>query len=643
MNYYKKISQCICVVLIVIFGAGNLAQAGDNSGFIGNWAGNTNNAAGRGAGVEVHVWETKKKQLAGVSYYGGPKCVGYLTQVKDTTPMIELREEIVSGSGCKQVETVSAMIFNSKYLMLQWKDAGNSAVLSSTLRKIAVSEPMQKVIALYRDGKQQAQQKLQQQAVAQVSQQTNINALVHEVLHGKASYQDYFVESALIGAWRGTVYDNTGSYPLEIAMWPGRVFGYHKIVGYIRSLDKTCVREVIVDNDSEQHMIGIGSQSLQFGTDNCDAQNKIENLLSAYGFVKLAGGGNTFRIYYSMRASTDASQPSPCLEALAQEGCYALAVFNRDKVSEAMQEIIAKSPSTMFSGPDSSVVAVLSSGESAPNTMQKDFLANAQQNVAITQQYLEADRRNLELRHKKNTENKPPINNEPDKSSREAKEYQKYLARPPKQYDGPFNDLSGGQYLNAIYLEDFEEAIRQDKQFGYKLKEPAKTQAILLGALAKIVPYRQISDAADAMEHIEDHVTLGVPVIVTYMRNYKTTSERCLTDGAVEFTITTTTDDRVMKDELGNEMWRVPGNSYDTMYSVNKEFADAFRAHGTQDPATAGSMIGDAMYTDGKQTQIVRGVRQMMDKFPCDSPVIKQMEKRMLEFLDFRNNRSLNN
>lgn len=188
-----------------------------------------------------------------------------------------------------------------------------------------------------------------------------------------------------------------------------------------------------------------------------------------------------------------------------------------------------------------------------------------------------------------------------------------------KEEFAPFTRLEGGEYLNAIYSGDLAELRRQDSVYVGNLQ------------MATMQFMGPKDFRTKLLNEKYERISLSTPVLATYLFNYQRLSAACLADDAVAFTVTEMVPGSVTTNGLGVELYRTFGYTNEYHYSVNKEFAAIFRQIGDKGSGNVMTSLLDIFVNDNKLGKIKQGVKQMMEKFPCNGQVIQNMEMRMRE------------
>jgi len=190
------------------------------------------------------------------------------------------------------------------------------------------------------------------------------------------------------------------------------------------------------------------------------------------------------------------------------------------------------------------------------------------------------------------------------------------------EVSGPFDGLSGGDFLNALYHHDFD-AISVFDQY-YQIRK-IKQRRDWIG--------KHWSD--NIMDAAVKSFRMADTVLTIFLFNYDSKYKACLKEDAVTFEVVKVVPDVVVENLIGVEVSRFYGYTKRTHYQINKEFTTAFRRVGTTEPEGGMATLSDFLLNKGGtdlRRELLDGTRQMMDKFTCDSESIKQLEKTLLKF-----------
>lgn len=173
---------------------------------------------------------------------------------------------------------------------------------------------------------------------------------------------------------------------------------------------------------------------------------------------------------------------------------------------------------------------------------------------------------------------------------------------PPPPKPGPFTQFAMGDYLDSIYNGDIERLKRLDKEYLGKQLGQFEAGMSSLGPLGNLM--------TGAMQL--DKASLVNPTMKAYVSSYGDNYGNCLRKDAVQFTITRT--------DKSNGVTLREG-----IYRMNSEFAQAFKE------TYSAPSIADLSELSHPLVDINNGVRQIMNAYKCNDPVIKRFESQLLD------------
>lgn len=207
----------------------------------------------------------------------------------------------------------------------------------------------------------------------------------------------------------------------------------------------------------------------------------------------------------------------------------------------------------------------------------------------------------------------------------------------------PLHRLTAGNYLDAIYSGNFAAARRLDLEAGQRYAERLKPMLKLyddflrqLGGSGRRGAPR---DSGPSLASAADPARFSAigPLIAVYLYNYGHRYERCLRSPYIEATQRIPRQETEIRQGLfGPEVRRTDLPDDVFVHRYNREFGEAGRAVGVSVP-DGWKTLGDLYFSGGgglSNLQIHQGVREMMDRQPCDGPVILRMEEHMRRYLD---------
>jgi len=180
-------------------------------------------------------------------------------------------------------------------------------------------------------------------------------------------------------------------------------------------------------------------------------------------------------------------------------------------------------------------------------------------------------------------------------------------ARPDVPKTSPLDKLTFGDYLGAVYNNDADKVRKLDDQYVGESRQN-------LRALKRNPLWGKLLTQVD-----ESQITLMVPAMRSFLKNYGELYAKCLKSDYVTYTIRTTT----------RNGYGVQKGAYDTEYRMNKEFAEAFKATAEIGPQTNLGDMGDAL-NGGHVAHMEDAIANLMGAYRCDDPVIVRFQANLL-------------
>ena len=188
----------------------------------------------------------------------------------------------------------------------------------------------------------------------------------------------------------------------------------------------------------------------------------------------------------------------------------------------------------------------------------------------------------------------------------------------PECVDGPFCDLPGGRYLNAIYRGNLDEVRQMDHIYEQSVKSYLNSQ---LPGGDPDNPVNQFFSAVMNMEQIQ----LLRDSANKYMYSYAAWGESCLEPGAQVYKFERTEPIIVETDEWGVTT-RSGGEHYEAFYTLNPEF------FGLRDQlgSAGGAKDSDHPANMPSMRQVYRGIVTMKQEYGCRSAEVKEFERQLI-------------
>lgn len=210
--------------------------------------------------------------------------------------------------------------------------------------------------------------------------------------------------------------------------------------------------------------------------------------------------------------------------------------------------------------------------------------------------------------------------------------------------EGPFGvDHPGAVYLNALWRNDLKTMAEEDRAVigpvsGLMLEFTGtmgidSLAAALSGGVLKPGDYSEMI-AAEARNY-----SIAQPLAGFFIIAYERVYPRCMDANPAKFTHTVVWE-TVVKNGFGAELYRYPSGSSTTEYNINQRHVAAFNEVGLQSGPEeidfTTSLFGAFLPSDVTRplrtvSETLRGLRMAMTNNACDSPVIQQLERNMLQ------------
>ena len=206
----------------------------------------------------------------------------------------------------------------------------------------------------------------------------------------------------------------------------------------------------------------------------------------------------------------------------------------------------------------------------------------------------------------------------------------------------PFAGFDGADYLNAVYQNDLEEVRRLDAEYWGELKPVLDASFEQMKMLAPLMEKMsggtmQRDDIANEFDRAMENLSVSQIVLATYLFNYQSVYAACLRDDAVRFKVVTEAPDIVTYNYLNVEVSRSYGWTDEESFSVNPEFARAFKQIGTQRGNEGSFQLVDGLLNSGKITRLKSGVQRMMRTTPCSDAAIPVFEQNLIAIFESLN------
>ncbi|MBU4262744.1 MAG: hypothetical protein KKC76_12885 [Proteobacteria bacterium] len=171
---------------------------------------------------------------------------------------------------------------------------------------------------------------------------------------------------------------------------------------------------------------------------------------------------------------------------------------------------------------------------------------------------------------------------------------------------GPFCDLPGGKYLNAIYRNDTRTLDAMDSKYALR------TDSLLVHI---------------ANQYMYDYDRK------TYTGYFLNTAAECFESGARTKTFSMTTDVVNYKTLSGLDAGSVGGDRVASTYTVNAEFYPLLLKIGSHLGGNIEEVIAQNLNLKG-MNMALKGAKQLQIKYSCKSNEVKQFEKNLISLTD---------
>lgn len=611
--------------------------------FVGPWT--TTNAMRNFAHAQtIHfeLWVAEDGSPEGVAVLTNNRqeCTGSLVGDRATG---ELRFKPVQSKGCDSLAGgyFQFQRFNRKSLMLNFVpevDQNSDATAKPYMtfyRRLPSTPP--NLLALVASAKKPGQSA--SEGVQSLADEHSKAAAVMRTAMG-SSFQQSYPESHLIGVWRGQFVDRKRSYPAELAMWSVKWGTVYSVGGLVSFGDQVCSTSVRVGDDGVRLVWSAG--------DTAPAQPEMNTSRSCEKFqirgqLNISDDGNTLAV--NIPSSAKAENLQSCLH----EGpdydekriCLGSGLLTRSAPSDQFSQTIASFPwdDNAF-GPEDGHWDTLRSKDVDLTSLVAFHDAKVIERAQILAQN-QVDRAAAEVRRDQELSAKSAQRRRAQVAAQQQREQrtrdrlaqqsfggptaaqaQVQLPTLPK-ISGPFDGLSGSNYLNALHDANYAAVAVFDD---YYVKEKLKQRRDAMGG-----PHWMdgILDAGTKQIRIVD------TVLAVYLFAYQSKYARCLRDDAVTFEVVTVVPDTTIENLLGVEVARSYGWTDYDYFKINREFTAAFRRVGTSKPGGTSVGIMDLLLNQGDRDvrqEAMAGIKQAMNKFACDGPTMKRVEETLLVF-----------
>ena len=637
-----------------------------NKAHAGNWQ-DSNAYAGAWSTTQIHhnfkhaskidfiLWENSPGDLAGLTAFhrGKERCIGHVSPADNGSDLIF---RSIEGNICEGLDDgyfeVLRQAGNGR-MMLAWFPAKVKEEDKNKLRIYSghnyrqLKQPPDYWTSYLRKFKDSRQT---------VGETVAAHATNHakEIERTKSSLNKEFLtnfsEAELMGVWQGYFIDKLNVYPAEIAFWSSKIYRLQHIVGFISFEGPQCTTGFAIHDSKPEIVLRNLPSFVNTSGENCIG-------IQGQGVINLSKTGGELSIFFTSQTNMlDGFRTENCLDDLPREGCYTVGHFKRANASAGLLEFMKHANWEIIAPPPEIAWNFLQTNKPVPENIKMAHTDLASKNDAI-KAGIRLEREKARQKEREEFERKQTLRRQRQEELAEKRfwsdpQAQQAAITKIEVVKGPFDGIDGSNFLNALYHGDFASLKRQTRAYqALKIKQ----RSDFLG--------NQPHWSDDMQNAAFKSMRLIDTVYGIYLFNYQSYYSRCLTKDAVTFTVTKTTPDVVITNFLGWEVARYYGSTDITEYKINPEFVTIFRQIGRTNPdspmmaladllmggggidlppelvgktgtSSTMSQFAELLKGDGKRdlrNQLLKGVRQMMQNFDCDSPAIKQLEMNMLK------------
>jgi len=597
--------------------------------------------------IDIVLWNSNADGLAGIVtfYKGQQRCIGYVSLQAKTE---HLNFKVIEGNACAGLDNgyFKPLSKRSSGIQLTWYPPENNSLPKLMLTNTAYYRKSKK-------GLQGMPEYLQKFITTFKAQQGTVKELIAEhndnhaqiIASAKAgvgkNYTRKFSEAELIGVWEGQFIDQFNVYPVEVAFWPSTVYGLHRIVGIFSFAGTQCPTGLAIFNVKPEVTLFTDSNYLTSTNTKCLQ-------MTGEGHLQLSPSKDELSLYFDTRYhSLDGRKTKTCLDGLPREGCFSLGTFKRSKASASLTELINKVTWKVVPPPGQHALAFMQTEGKLPEVIKSAYRKLADENAQILAEQITEGKKIREQKGKQEQQaalRRTALRKGLEESSQDTGTSQIDLEVSKQilaNLSGPFDDIKGGDYLNAIYQGDYGVLRHADNVYLAGLQPLIQNNLEMMKMMTPL--FKLISGGIIDEKFIDKNINEEMKklsmlnrVLATYLFNYQYDFKRCLGENKVKFTVFSSSPDFVVTNYMGAEISRIYGRHSQDIYFVNKEFATAFRDIGdTKFLQGVGSLV-DASFNKGKIIDLIAGTKNMMTKFACDGPEIKRLEENFISLYNIR-------
>ena len=590
--------------------------------------------------IMFELWKSPDGKPEGVGIFltGHGECWGEMSFNSQTR---KLHFSAIKSQTCQDLKGGQFTVlrpFGAQIAMLTFVPEGEKdtpqlgLTNTASYRKLKESPPQLKtLVAGARQGGPSLRKNIHQSLNAHAEQVTELRDSL------TPDFKPYFSESQLIGVWQGKFVDKRNSYPAEMAMWSIKEKNIYTIGGVVVFKDTYCPKAVRITDTSSQLTWSLSSTRLVPPTDPCKE-------IHVAGPLALSPNDTTLAVNVRISPQGQNSMSTDnCLQHLPEidspKPCSMAGMFHRSPASEQLNTAI---PSIHWSyrakGPEPGHWDLMKNNASGRTELVTAHNARLKKNAefyaTLEKNLLEAERKREEERRKSIAQRRAQVAADAERRARIKREWaarqsgklsvdDEFLELPSlPTVEGPFNELRGGNFLNALYHGDFAAISQFD---AYYRQRKIQQRRAWIG--------KHWTD--DLLDAAVNSMRLADTVLTIYLFYFEDKYAACLKPDAVTFRVVKVVPDTVIENLLGVEVARYYGWTERKFFKINKEFAIAFRRIGTTEPESAMAGLSDFLLNQGGtdlRREVLAGTKQMMKTFSCESKTIQRLENTLLAF-----------
>lgn len=222
-----------------------------------------------------------------------------------------------------------------------------------------------------------------------------------------------------------------------------------------------------------------------------------------------------------------------------------------------------------------------------------------------------------------------------ERKRRQQQETEKRVAMVNQyQAHGPFRGDAGAAYLNALYANDRAALAGYDREFNITLREiMADYNKSGMNAITQLMAGKSTAaHVAHGLKTVSANMSLNMFIAGVYIVNYEHVYPKCMDTKPLVYKQTKEYE-WVTRDGFGTELYRTPGGTQVRYFRINHRFEDVW--HTMSDFQYGGLMLIDTFLGRPgaiRMGSVMSATRSAMQKYKCNSPEMKTLEKNMLAY-----------